>query len=52
MLDMRRHRSRQRVSARHHDTATIEDVPEGFKVVATEHGPNFYCTICEVPAEP
>jgi hypothetical protein len=34
------------------DTATIEDVPEGFKVVATEHGPNFYCTICEVPAEP
>ena len=34
------------------DTATIEDVPDRFKVVVTEHGPNFYCTICEVPAEP
>ena len=30
------------------DAPTVELVPDGFKVVITEHGPNFHCEICEV----
>jgi ribosomal protein S27AE len=34
------------------DAPTVESVPEGFKVVMTPHGPDFYCGTCNVPAEP
>jgi hypothetical protein len=34
------------------DTATVRNVPDGFKVVATLHGPDFRCRICNVAAEP
>jgi hypothetical protein len=30
----------------------MESVPEGFKVVRSEYGNNFYCASCNRPAEP
>jgi hypothetical protein len=30
----------------------IESVPEGFKAVATKHGPDFMCASCNIPATP
>jgi hypothetical protein len=34
------------------DTPTIHRVPDGFKVVATQYGPDFYCGICNVAVAP
>jgi hypothetical protein len=31
---------------------TVDGVPEGFKAVQTEYGPNFHCGTCDVPALP
>ena len=30
----------------------VESVPEGFKVVRSENGSNFYCSACNRPVEP
>lgn len=34
------------------DTPTVHNVPDGFKVVLTEFGPDFLCAACEVAAAP
>jgi len=34
------------------DTPTIQLVPDGFKVVSTRHGPDFYCGVCDVAVKP
>jgi hypothetical protein len=31
---------------------TVHDVPDGFKAIYTEYGPNFHCGVCDVPAAP
>ncbi|MDO8981472.1 MAG: hypothetical protein Q7V17_19820 [Afipia sp.] len=31
---------------------TVQSVPDGFKVVQTEYGPDFRCEGCDVAAEP
>src|SRR6266850_725750 len=30
----------------------MDSVPEGFKVVGSRYGSNFYCTSCNCPVEP
>jgi hypothetical protein len=30
-------------------TATVDGVPDGFKTVQTEYGPNFHCGVCDIP---
>jgi transcription elongation factor Elf1 len=30
------------------DMATVQKVPDGFKVVARRYSPDFHCTICNV----
>jgi hypothetical protein len=30
----------------------VESISAGFKAVQLEYGSNFYCALCEVPAEP
>jgi hypothetical protein len=30
----------------------VESVPEGFRVVQSENGSNFYCSSCDRPVEP
>ena len=30
----------------------VNEVTEGFKVIHTQFGPVFHCTVCDVPAEP
>ena len=35
-----------------HDTLIVQSVPDGFKVVHTQNGPDFYCTDCNVAVEP
>lgn len=37
---------------RNDDTPTVDDLPEGFKIVITEYGPGFRCATCDVAAEP
>ena len=34
------------------DTPTIQLVPDGFKVVSTRHGPDFYCGAYDVAVKP
>jgi hypothetical protein len=34
------------------ETATVQHVPNGFKVVHTESGPNFNCETCNVAVCP
>jgi hypothetical protein len=34
------------------EMATVEGVPDGFKTVHTEHGLNFHCGDCDIPAIP
>ena len=34
------------------DTPTVGDIPEGFKVVITQYGPNFRCVDCDVTVDP
>ena len=34
------------------DTPSIQLVPAGFKIVDTEHGPNFRCADCDVAVKP
>lgn len=31
---------------------TVQVVPDGFKVVQTEYGPDFHCEACDVAVEP
>jgi hypothetical protein len=33
-------------------TPTVLSVPNGFKVVQTEYGPDFHCATCNVPVIP
>jgi len=30
----------------------VENVPEGFRVIRSENGSNFYCALCDRPVEP
>jgi hypothetical protein len=34
------------------DIPTVRSVPDGFKVVTTQYGPNFYCATCDIEAAP
>jgi hypothetical protein len=34
------------------ETATVQRVPNGFKIVQTECGPNFNCEACNVAVSP
>lgn len=34
------------------DTSIVHSVPDGFKVVITEHGPDFICAACGIAVEP
>ena len=34
------------------DTPTVQVVPEGFKSVTTQYGPDFRCGACDVAVEP
>jgi transcription elongation factor Elf1 len=34
------------------DSPSIEQVPDGFKVVRTQYGPNFHCAACGVAVDP
>ncbi len=34
------------------DIPTVHSVPDGFEVIATQYGPNFYCTMCNVAVVP
>ena len=40
------------LSQQNGDTPTIQLLPDGFKVVATQYGPNFQCTACNVAVMP
>jgi hypothetical protein len=31
---------------------TVEVVPDGFKAMQTEYGPDFHCGACNVPVKP
>ena len=31
---------------------TVEGIPDGFKAVQTEYGPNFHCGACDIPVMP
>jgi hypothetical protein len=31
---------------------TVKSIPDGFKVVATQYGPDFQCTMCNVAVVP
>ena len=31
---------------------TVEVVPDGFKAMQTEYGPDFHCAACNVPVKP
>jgi hypothetical protein len=33
-------------------TPTVLSIPDGFKVVQAEYGPDLYCETCNVPAAP
>src|SRR5882757_1301036 len=41
-----------RLSQDDDDAPTAQIVPDGFKVVDTEHGPDFRCLTCNVAVEP
>ena len=32
--------------------ATVQCVPDGFKVVTTQYGPDFHCETCNVVVDP
>jgi hypothetical protein len=34
------------------DIPTVHVVPDGFKVVQTEYGPDFRCETCDIAVEP
>jgi hypothetical protein len=34
------------------DIATVQSVPDGFKVVAAEYGPDFQCATCNIAVMP
>lgn len=34
------------------DISIVQSVPDGFKVIQTEFGPNFRCATCNVAVEP
>jgi hypothetical protein len=34
------------------DVPSVEGVPDGFKVVATVHGPDFHCGTCNIAVVP
>jgi hypothetical protein len=34
------------------DMPTVQCVPDGFKVVTTEYGPDFHCDTCNVVVDP
>jgi hypothetical protein len=34
------------------DMPTVHSVPDGFKAVQTEYGPDFRCGACDVPVDP
>ena len=34
------------------DIPTVHSVPDGFKVVSTQYGPDFHCRTCDIPVVP
>jgi hypothetical protein len=34
------------------DTPTVDDIPDGFKLVITRYGPVFRCVSCNIAVEP
>jgi hypothetical protein len=34
------------------DMPTIHIVPDGFKIVTTQYGPDFYCVTCDIEVAP
>jgi hypothetical protein len=34
------------------DMPTIHRVPEGFKLITTQYGPDFHCGTCNIPVAP
>jgi hypothetical protein len=34
------------------NTPTVESIPNGFKVVQTEYGPDFRCGACDIAVDP
>ena len=34
------------------DTPTVLSVPDGFKVISTEYGPDFHCGTCNIAVAP
>jgi hypothetical protein len=34
------------------ETPAVQTVPNGFKVMHTEYGPNFHCETCDVAVQP
>jgi len=34
------------------ETHTVVTVPDGFKIVRTEHGQDFHCVACNIAVEP
>jgi hypothetical protein len=34
------------------DISTVHNVPDGFKVIASLHGPDFQCETCDVAVDP
>jgi hypothetical protein len=34
------------------DMPTVQRIPDGFKVVATQYGPDFHCDTCNVVVDP
>jgi hypothetical protein len=38
--------------AENDDKSTVHSVPDGFKVVITEFGPDFICAACGIAVEP
>ena len=34
------------------ETPAVQNVPRGFKIVHTKHGPNFSCETCDVAVQP
>jgi hypothetical protein len=43
---------RQTVSGERDNTPTVESIPNGFKAVQTEYGPDFRCGACDIAVDP
>jgi hypothetical protein len=37
---------------KHAEMPTVDGIPDGFKAIHTEYGPNFHCRTCDFPVNP